>query len=80
MPKIKSAVVAYDLITAYGEGIELCWEGISANRSSISKVNRFSTQAFQSENAATVAGLEYLGSNSLAVSYTHLTLPTILRV
>lgn len=67
MPKIKSIVVAYDLITAYGEGIELCWEGISANRSSISKVNRFSTQSFQSVNAATVAGLKYLGDNSLVM-------------
>ena len=67
MPEIKSVVVAYDLITAYGEGIELCWEGISANRSSISKVNRFSTQSFQSENAATVAGLKYLDNNSLVM-------------
>jgi len=67
MPKIKSVVVAYDLITAYGEGIELCWGGISANRSSISKVNRFATQSFQSENAATVAGLKYLGNNSLVM-------------
>ena len=67
MPKIKSVVTAFDLITAYGEGIQPCWEGISANRSSISKVNRFSTQSFQSENAATVAGLKYLGDNSLVM-------------
>jgi 3-oxoacyl-[acyl-carrier-protein] synthase II len=60
-------IVAYDLVTAYGEGIQPCWEGISANRSSISKVNRFSTQSFQSVNAATVAGLKYLSDNSLVM-------------
>ena len=67
MPKIKSTVVAYDLVTAYGEGIQPCWEGIFANRASISKVDRFSTKSFQSVNAATVAGLKYLGEDSLVV-------------
>ena len=67
MPKIKSMVAAYDLITAYGEGSRPCWEGILANRSSISKVNRFSTHSFQSVNAATVAKLKYLGDNSLVM-------------
>jgi len=67
VPKIKSVVIAYDLITAYGEGIQLCWEGIFANRSSINKVERFSTKSFQCENAATVAGLKYFGENSLVM-------------
>jgi len=65
--EIKAVVTAYDLVTAYGEGVQPCWEGISANRSSINKVNRFSTQSFQSSNAATVAGLKYLGDNSLVM-------------
>ena len=67
MSEIKAVVTDYDLVTAYGEGIQPCWEGIFSNRSSISKVNRFSTKSFQSVNAATVAELKYLGDNSLVI-------------
>ncbi len=67
MPGMRPLIVAYDLITAYGEGILPCWEGILADRSSIGKVERFPTQSFQSANAATVAGLNYLGKDSLAI-------------
>lgn len=67
MPEIKSVVVAGDVITAYGNGIVPCWEGILSNCSSIGRVERFSTRAFKSAHAATIDGLDYVGKDSLVM-------------
>ncbi|MBI3377222.1 MAG: beta-ketoacyl-[acyl-carrier-protein] synthase family protein [Nitrospirae bacterium] len=62
---IKVVAVASDMITPYGNGTDACWENILAGRTAISKLRRFDASAFQSEYAATIEGLEYLGKNSL---------------
>ncbi|MBF0384404.1 MAG: beta-ketoacyl-[acyl-carrier-protein] synthase family protein [Candidatus Omnitrophica bacterium] len=67
MPPIKTVVTACDLVTAYGEGALFCWNGILSSKSAIGKAERFSTASFQSSNAATVAGVKYLGEESLVI-------------
>jgi len=67
VPGIKTVITDCDLITAYGRGVLSCWEGILSSRSAIDKMERFSTTSFQSRNAALVAGLKYLGEDSLVM-------------
>ena len=67
MPHIKTVVTACDVVTAYGRGVLSCWENILSSKSAIGKIERFSTISFQSKNAALVAGLKYLGEDSLVM-------------
>jgi 3-oxoacyl-[acyl-carrier-protein] synthase II len=67
MPKIKTVITDYNLITAYGQGINPLWEGILSGQSRINKLERFSTKSFISSNAATVPGLSYLKDRSLVM-------------
>jgi len=64
---MRALVVASDVITPYGMGIDVCWQGIMSGRTAISPVTRFNTSAFQSSVAATVSGLEYRGRESLVM-------------
>jgi 3-oxoacyl-(acyl-carrier-protein) synthase len=63
----KAVVVAGDMITPYGRGIDACWNGINSGKTAISPVARFSTKAFQSGYAGTVSGLAYHGDESLVM-------------
>jgi len=65
--KIKAVVVACDMVTAFGAGADACWNGIRRGETAITELSRFNTQAFQSSNAATVAGLKYLQRDSLVM-------------
>jgi 3-oxoacyl-[acyl-carrier-protein] synthase II len=65
--KIKAVVVACDMVTAFGAGADACWNGIRRGETAITELSRFNTQAFQSRNAATVAGLKYLQRDSLVM-------------
>jgi 3-oxoacyl-[acyl-carrier-protein] synthase II len=65
--KMKAVVVSCDMITGYGAGIDMCWERMMTGETAISKVNRFNTQAFQSDYAATIKGLKYLQRDSLVM-------------
>jgi 3-oxoacyl-[acyl-carrier-protein] synthase II len=65
MIKRPVAIVAADLISAYGKGIEVCWQGMLDARSAISKVERFSTEHFSSNLAATVPALNPVNGKSL---------------
>ncbi len=67
MPKVKTVITACDVVTAYGQGVPACWDGIASGKAAMSKVERFSTASFQSSAAATVAGLTYLGDDSLVM-------------
>jgi len=67
VPKIKTVITACDVVTAYGRGVSACWEGILGGKTSLRKIERFSTAHFQSGNAATVAGLTYFGDDSLVM-------------
>ena len=50
-------VVDGDLVTAYGVGIDACWDGLLDRRSAVKPVTRFSTEPFQCHSAATLDGL-----------------------
>ncbi|MCF6175209.1 MAG: hypothetical protein L3J71_05545 [Victivallaceae bacterium] len=65
MGKRPVAIVAADLITAYGKGIECCWQGMLEGRSVASKVERFSTEHFISNLAAIVPGIKSNNEKSL---------------
>lgn len=67
MSEIKTVITAYDLVTAYGWGVQASWDGILSGISAIGNVERFSTDPFQSSKAATVSGLKYFGDVSLAM-------------
>ncbi len=67
MNREKAVVVAAEMLTAYGWGVAACWNGILSKKTAISRLSRFSTQAFQSDYAATINGLKYRGQDSLAM-------------
>ena len=62
-----AVIVSCDMITAYGHGLHACWDGIMSGRSAIMKCDRFHTGAFPSDSAALVAGMNYLGRDSLVM-------------
>jgi 3-oxoacyl-[acyl-carrier-protein] synthase II len=64
---MKALVVAADLITPFGPGVEALWEGILAGRSALSRVSRFETGAFVSGLGGIVPGLDYGGPDSLVM-------------
>ncbi|MCX5698237.1 MAG: beta-ketoacyl synthase N-terminal-like domain-containing protein [Candidatus Omnitrophica bacterium] len=65
MPKIKAVITNYDLITAYGRGIQPLWEGILSGKSRIDKLERFLTHSFLCHNAAIILELSLLKQDSL---------------
>jgi 3-oxoacyl-[acyl-carrier-protein] synthase II len=64
---MRSVIVLCDMITAYGHGVDTCWKGVLAGKTAIETFDRFSTDAFQSDCAATIKGLKYLGKESLVI-------------
>ena len=58
-------VTACDLVTAYGWGVEACWQGLLSGRPSFAPVRRFDTHAFQCHAAGTVADLDPARAESL---------------
>jgi 3-oxoacyl-[acyl-carrier-protein] synthase II len=67
LSSLKAVVVESDIITPFGLGIDACWDGLLANRSSIAPVSRFNTQAFFSNFGGTISGLTYHGEKSLVM-------------
>lgn len=63
MPKTKVVIVAHDIFTACGLGINVCWRQLMAGKTAIKKLNRFETEYFQSDNAATIETIQ-LGQES----------------
>lgn len=64
---MKAVIVAADILTPYGKGIDACWEGLMANRTAVTPVTRYKTEAFQSDYAGTIPGLVYHGHASLVM-------------
>jgi 3-oxoacyl-[acyl-carrier-protein] synthase II len=64
---MKAVIVASDIITPYGKGIEQCWAGLMARRSAISRIDRFETGAFHSSCGGVIPGLRYPGGDSLVM-------------
>lgn len=62
----KVCVIASDIVTSYGRGVDACWRGLLSNRSSIRPCHRFQSEAtFQSQNAAVIPELETKQGESL---------------
>jgi 3-oxoacyl-[acyl-carrier-protein] synthase II len=64
---MKAVVVASDIITPYGIGVDACWHGIMARKSAVTRVERFRTQAFHSDYAGWIRTLDYHGKTSLVM-------------
>jgi 3-oxoacyl-[acyl-carrier-protein] synthase II len=62
---MKPVVVAADMLTPYGKGVDACWQGLYAGKSAISRVSRFNTAAFHSDCAGIIGGLRYHEQASL---------------
>lgn len=67
MPPVTATVTAYDIATAYGAGVDACWEGLRAGHSAITDLDRFATGAFISGRAATMPGLDAAAEQSLVM-------------
>ncbi len=62
-----SPIIVYaDLITAYGHGLDLCWNGFMASQRPFSAITRFPTTGIEGAVAATVPDFPYGGTVSLA--------------
>jgi 3-oxoacyl-[acyl-carrier-protein] synthase II len=60
-------VVEQDLVTAWGRGVDSCWNGVLSGKPAFSEVKRFGTAAFQAHLAAFVPGLEAGAADSLVM-------------
>jgi 3-oxoacyl-(acyl-carrier-protein) synthase len=75
-------IVFADLITAYGHGLDRCWNGFMARRRPFSAITRFPSAGFEGAVAATVPDFMYDSTSSLAehllrkIAATTIELPT----
>lgn len=64
---LKVVSVAADMVTAYGWGTDVCWEGLFSGITAIRPIKRFPTQNLQTGNAATIPGLTMKRDESLVM-------------
>jgi 3-oxoacyl-[acyl-carrier-protein] synthase II len=64
---IETVVVAHDLVSPYGWGVNACWEGLFSGRTAIRPFERFSMDSIRTDKAAFVAGLDPDGDETLAM-------------
>lgn len=64
---MKACIVAAEMLTPYGTGIDACWQGLLSGQTAIAPLERFATQMFSSVQAGTINGLTYHGASSLAM-------------
>lgn len=65
MLKADPVIVDYNAITPYGEGIDVCWQGLLNNQTAITDIERFDTRHFTSSKAATIKKLALHNGKSL---------------
>jgi len=65
MSAIKAVAVAGDIITAYGQGADMCWAGLLSGKTAIRTFNRFNTAPFVTGKAAFIAELKKEADTSL---------------
>lgn len=63
----KVFVVGGDMVTAYGRGVEACWQGLLSKKTAIRHFDRFDTQHFQSQKAGFIAELDTESETSLVL-------------
>ncbi len=61
----EAVVVACDLVTPYGWGIDACWNGLLSGKTAINLLERFDTGAFQTKKAAVIPDLNLAQNDSL---------------
>jgi len=67
MTGTKAVVVACDIVTPYGWGIDSCWNGLLSKKTAIERLDRFPTESFLTQNAAVVPGLTYGQDESIVI-------------
>jgi 3-oxoacyl-(acyl-carrier-protein) synthase len=72
MSAVKPVVVEMDMVSAYGRGIQTCWQGLLAGETAIRVHDRFNTSAMASNKAATLADItpeihDNIGGRSLVL-------------
>jgi len=60
-------VVACDIITPYGLGVDACWNGLLSGKTAINPLDRFDTACFQTKKAAVIAELKTGQNDSLVI-------------
>jgi 3-oxoacyl-[acyl-carrier-protein] synthase II len=58
LAQVEAVVVAHDLVSPYGWGVDRCWEGFLSGSTAIRRLDRFSTTSLRTDKAALVAGLD----------------------
>jgi len=65
MLKTEPVIVDYQAITPYGKDINICWQGLLNNKTSITNIERFDTSNFTSSKAATIKDLIFRNRKSI---------------
>jgi 3-oxoacyl-(acyl-carrier-protein) synthase len=65
--KIGPVIVSCDMLTPFGAGSDVLWQGLEGRSTAIGKFSRFDTASMQSEYAAVIEGLSYHQGKSLAM-------------
>jgi len=68
MTGAKAVVVACDMVTPYGWGIDSCWNGLLSGKTAIKRLNRFPTESFITQNAAVVPALKSEQDESIVIT------------
>ena len=63
----EAVVVACDIITPYGLGVDACWDGLLSGKTAINSLDRFDTAQFQTKKAAVIAELKIGQNDSLVM-------------
>jgi len=64
---VRAVIVAADVITAYGPGLDCLWAGVCAGQSAIRPVDRFPVEAFACRKAALIDSLDVHAPDSLVM-------------
>jgi 3-oxoacyl-[acyl-carrier-protein] synthase II len=64
---MKAVAVDCDMVTPYGWGSDLCWEGLMSGITAIRRIERFSTLNLHTQNAATIPDLKERKNKSLII-------------
>ena len=67
MSAIKAVVVACDMVTSYGQGVNLCWKRLMAGESVIGEITRFDTRHFKTNKAGIIPDLSCSLDESLVM-------------
>jgi len=61
--KHKVVIVDYDMVTAYGRGVDACWQGLMKGETAIKEFDRFLPYDFSTRFAAMIQGLKSGGQS-----------------